>query len=160
MLLNILFIFCFCKLFFFLMIRLILFEYFMNVLEMGEFDVVLIRVVFNEVFREFRILIDVEGIESFKKIQYFIMGRLQDSNVVLFYFNDYFENCYVDVMIDFFRNIRLLKSMKADFDYIFFKLRSMKVKILVIYFDVFFNEVSEVLDTRLDFEMFGSGWIR
>ena len=51
------------------------------------------------------------------------MGRLQDSNAVLSHFNEYSEHCFAEVSGDFARNTGLLKSMKADLDYIFQKIR-------------------------------------
>jgi hypothetical protein len=51
------------------------------------------------------------------------MGRLQDSNAVLTHFNEYSERCFVEVSGDFASKTRLLKSMKADLDHIFTKLR-------------------------------------
>lgn len=51
------------------------------------------------------------------------LGRLQDSNAVLAHYNEFAENCFADVSLEFARNTRLLKSMKADLDYIFLKLR-------------------------------------
>lgn len=53
----------------------------------------------------------------------FRLGRLQDSNAILSHFNDFSENCYAEVSGDLSRNTRLLKSMKADLDHIFLKLR-------------------------------------
>jgi hypothetical protein len=51
------------------------------------------------------------------------LGRLQDSNAVLSHYNEFAENCFSDVSLEFARSTRLLKSMKADLDYIFLKLR-------------------------------------
>ena len=51
------------------------------------------------------------------------MGRLQDSNAVLTHFNEYSEQCFAEVSSDFASKTRLLKSMKADLEHIFTKLR-------------------------------------
>ena len=51
------------------------------------------------------------------------LGRLQDSNAVLTHFNEYSEQCFAEVSSDFASKTRLLKSMKADLDHIFTKLR-------------------------------------
>lgn len=51
------------------------------------------------------------------------LGRLQDSNAVLTHFNEYSEQCFAEVSNDFAGKTRLLKSMKADLDHIFLKLR-------------------------------------
>ncbi|XP_021298100.1 kxDL motif-containing protein 1 isoform X2 [Herrania umbratica] len=82
------------------------------------------------------------------------LGRLQDSNAVLSHFNEYSEHCFAEVSSDFSRNTRLLKSMKSDLDYIFQKLRSMKVKIMATYPDAFPDELSrEEFDQRPDLEV-------
>ena len=59
------------------------------------------------------------------------LGRLQDSNAVLSHFNEYSENCYAEVSVDLAKNTRVLKSMKADLDYIFQKLRYASASSLV-----------------------------
>lgn len=123
---------------------------------MGESDKASIRAAASEVSREFRTLIDAEAIESLKQTQDLILGRLQDGNAVLSHFNEYSENCFADVMADFSRNTRLLKSMKADLDHIFLKLRSMKARILATYPDAFPEGPSE--DSRPDLEMPTCGW--
>ena len=51
------------------------------------------------------------------------MGRLQDSNAVLTHFNEYSEQCFAEVSSDFASKTLLLKSMKADLEHIFTKLR-------------------------------------
>jgi len=127
---------------------------------MGESDKASIMAAASEVSHEFRTLIDAEAVESLKQTQDLILGRLQDSNAVLTHFNEYSENCFADVMADFSRNTRLLKSMKADLDHIFLKLRSMKARILATYPDAFPEGTSEVLDSRPDLEMPTGGWTR
>ncbi|KAJ4702984.1 kxDL motif-containing protein 1-like [Melia azedarach] len=113
-----------------------------------------IREASKEVSREFKTLINADDLDSVKQLQYLILGRLQDSNAVLSHFNEYSENCFAEVSGDFSRNTRLLKSMNADLDYIFQKLRSMKVKILATYPDAFPDESTiEALDRRPDLEM-------
>lgn len=111
-----------------------------------------IRTASNEVSHEIKTLINPDSIESVKQMQHLILGRLQDSNAVLSYFNEYSENCYADVMGDFSKNTRLLKSMKTDLDYIFLKLRSMKSKIYATYPDAFPNGSLEVIDARPDLD--------
>ncbi|KAF3594814.1 hypothetical protein DY000_02025524, partial [Brassica cretica] len=88
------------------------------------------------------------------------LGRLQDSNAVLSHYNDFAENCFADVSLEFSRNTRLLKSMKADLDYIFLKLsplpcfRSIKSKIMATYPDAFPDEsTSDAFDRRPDLEL-------
>ncbi|CAO2828748.1 unnamed protein product [Amaranthus hypochondriacus] len=112
-----------------------------------------IKAASKEVSHECKTLVNSEAIESLKQMQHLILGRLQDSNAVLSHFNEYSENCYADVIADFSRNTRVLKSMKTDLDYIFQKLRSMKSKILATYPDAFPNGSLEVVDRRLDLEV-------
>lgn len=109
------------------------------------------------------------------------LGRLQDSNAVLSHYNEFAENCFADVSLEFARNTRLLKSMKADLDYIFLKLRyappvlvsisvhfrfflcgsrilswfrSIKSKILATYPDAFPDDsTSDAFDRRPDLEL-------
>ncbi|KAK3027541.1 hypothetical protein RJ639_041732 [Escallonia herrerae] len=81
-----------------------------------------IRASAEEVASEFRSLVDSNDVDSLKKLQHLIMGRLQDSNAVLSHFNAYSEHCFAEVSSDFSRNTRLLRSMKSDLDYIFQKL--------------------------------------
>ncbi|KAL9273693.1 KxDL motif-containing protein [Drosera capensis] len=106
-----------------------------------------------EISKEFKTLIDADDLESLKQTQLLILGRLQDSNAVLSHFNNVSENCFAEVMDDFSRNSRLLKSMRSDLDHIFGKLRSMKSKILAAYPDAFPDGSSgEILDGRPDLE--------
>ncbi|XP_068667234.1 kxDL motif-containing protein LO9-177-like [Aristolochia californica] len=107
-----------------------------------------------EVSRQFKSLIDADDIESIKQFQNLILGRLQDSNAVLSHFNDYSEQCYAAVSGEIAKNVRLVKSMKLDLDYIFQKLRNMKAKISATYPDAFSDDsVSTILDQRPDLEM-------
>ncbi|PIN07332.1 hypothetical protein CDL12_20101 [Handroanthus impetiginosus] len=104
--------------------------------------------------KEFETLVDSQHLDSIKQSQNLILGRLQDSNAVLSHFNEYSENCFVEVSADFSRNTRLLRSMKSDLDYIFQKLRSLKAKIAATYPDAFpDNSTIEALDQRPDLEM-------
>lgn len=119
---------------------------------MEESERAVTRAASKEVSHEVKTLMNAEAIDSLKQMQHLIVGRLQDSNAVLSHFNEYSENCYADVMADFTKNTRLLKSMKTDLDYIFLKLRSMKSKIFATYPDAFPNESLEVVDTRPDLE--------
>lgn len=119
---------------------------------MEESERAAIRAASKEVSHECKTLINAEAIESLEQMQHLILGRLQDSNAVLSHFNEYSENCYADVMADFSRNTRLLKSMKTDLDYIFLKLRNMKSKIFATYPDAFPSGSLEVVDTRPDLE--------
>ncbi|AQK64180.1 KxDL motif-containing protein 1 [Zea mays] len=81
------------------------------------------------------------------------MGRLQDSNAVLTHFNEYSERCFVEVSGDFASKTRLLKSMKADLDHIFTKLREMKARLAATYPDAFPNgAMSKTMDQRPDLE--------
>ncbi|KAK9748376.1 hypothetical protein RND81_02G053000 [Saponaria officinalis] len=125
---------------------------------MGESEKDAIRAATKEVSKEMKSLINEEAIESLKHTQHLILGRLQDSNAVLSHFNEHSENCFTDVMGDFTRNTRILKSMKTDLDHIFLKLRSMKAKISATYPDAFPKGSSEVVDTRLDLEMPVGDW--
>ncbi|GMH01416.1 hypothetical protein Nepgr_003255 [Nepenthes gracilis] len=107
-----------------------------------------------EFSRQFKTLINADDLESIKQMQNLILGRLQDSNAVLSHFNDFAENCFAEIMADFSRNTRLLRSMKSDLDHIFQKLRSMKAKILATYPDAFpDSSTRELLDRRPDLEM-------
>ncbi|KAM7505778.1 hypothetical protein LguiB_004682 [Lonicera macranthoides] len=81
-----------------------------------------IREASEEVYNEFKTLINSEDLDSLKHLQNLILGRLQDSNAVLSHFNEYSEICFAEFSSDFSRNTRLLKSMKSDLDYIFQKL--------------------------------------
>jgi hypothetical protein len=71
------------------------------------------------------------------------LGRLQDSNAVLTHFNEYSEQCFVEVSSDFASKTRLLKSMKSDLDHIFTKLRWLliyqfsKLSLLFIFLMIF-----------------------
>uniref|UniRef100_A0A5B6YNH9 KxDL domain-containing protein n=2 Tax=Davidia involucrata TaxID=16924 RepID=A0A5B6YNH9_DAVIN len=113
-----------------------------------------IRAASEEVSLEFKTLINAEDLESLKKLQHIILGRLQDSNAVLSHFNEYSEHCFAEVSSDFSRNTRLLRSMKSDLDYIFQKLRTLKAKILATYPDAFPDDTTiEALDRRPDLEM-------
>ncbi|KNA14773.1 hypothetical protein SOVF_104080 [Spinacia oleracea] len=109
-----------------------------------------IKAASKEVSHEVKTLMNTEAIDSLKQTQHLILGRLQDSNAVLSHFNEYSENCYADVMAEFSKNTRLLKSMKTDLDYIFVKLRNIKSKIFATYPDAFPNES---VDTRPDLEL-------
>ncbi|XP_062117342.1 kxDL motif-containing protein LO9-177-like [Humulus lupulus] len=82
------------------------------------------------------------------------LGRLQDNNVVLSYFNEYSENCYVEVLVHFSRNTnRALRSMKTYLDYVFLKLRTMKSRILAVYPYAFLNDSErKALHRRPDLE--------
>ncbi|CAN1146745.1 KxDL motif-containing protein 1 [Linum perenne] len=107
----------------------------------------------NEVSREFKTLVNGQDLDSLKQSQHLILGRLQDSIAVLSHFNDYSENCFTEVSGDFYKNTRLLKSMKSDLDYIFLKLRTMKSKISAVYPDAFTDESGkQVEDRRPDLE--------
>uniref|UniRef100_A0A1J3FQS3 KxDL motif-containing protein 1 n=2 Tax=Noccaea caerulescens TaxID=107243 RepID=A0A1J3FQS3_NOCCA len=113
-----------------------------------------IRAATQQVSEEFKTLVKAEDLSSLKHLQHLILGRLQDSNAVLSHYNDFAENCFTDVSSEFTRNTRLLKSMKADLDYIFLKLRSIKAKILATYPDAFPDEsTSDTFDRRPDLDL-------
>ncbi|GMI72928.1 hypothetical protein like AT3G29130 [Hibiscus trionum] len=119
-----------------------------------EKEIESIRAASKEVSRQFKTLIDANGLDSLKHLQLLILGRLQDSNAVLSHFNVYSEHCFAEVSGDFSRNTRMLKSMKSDLDYIFQKLRSMKAKVMATYPDAFPDESTrEVFDQRPDLEV-------
>lgn len=107
-----------------------------------------IREASQQVSEEFKTLVDAQDLNSLRHLQHLMyviivffffwemiwlydfslvawgrLGRLQDSNAVLSHYNDFAESCFADVSLEFSRNTRLLKSMKADLDYIFLKLR-------------------------------------
>ncbi|XP_047332708.1 kxDL motif-containing protein 1 [Impatiens glandulifera] len=112
-----------------------------------------IRAASEELSREFQTLINSEDLDSLKKMQNLILGRIQDSNAVLTHYNEYSENCYVSVSNDLARNTRILKSMKTDLDYIFLKLRNMKAKLVATYPDAFSEgSTVEAIDRRPDLE--------
>ncbi|RWR81834.1 kxDL motif-containing protein 1 [Cinnamomum micranthum f. kanehirae] len=112
-----------------------------------------IKAASEEVSQQFQTLIKTDDVDTLKHLQHLILGRLQDSNAVLSHFNDFSEHCYAEVSGDLSRNTRLLKSMKADLDHIFQKLRSMKAKILATYPDAFPGDSgSKILDQRPDLE--------
>ncbi|CAL4926378.1 unnamed protein product [Urochloa decumbens] len=77
----------------------------------------------EEVAARFRSLVDPDDVASIRQTQHLILGRLQDSNAVLTHFNEYSEQCFAEVSGDFASKTRLLKSMKADLEHIFTKLR-------------------------------------
>ncbi|VVB04412.1 unnamed protein product [Arabis nemorensis] len=113
-----------------------------------------IRAASQQVSDEFKTLVKAEDLNSLRHLQHLILGRLQDSNAVLSHYNEFAENCFTDVSLEFSRNTRLLKSMKADLDYIFLKLRSIKSKILATYPDAFPDEsTSDAFDRRPDLEL-------
>ncbi|XP_020882614.1 kxDL motif-containing protein 1 isoform X2 [Arabidopsis lyrata subsp. lyrata] len=113
-----------------------------------------IRAASQEVSDEFKTLVKAEDLNSLRHLQHLILGRLQDSNAVLSHYNEFSENCFADVSLEFARNTRLLKSMKADLDYIFLKLRSIKSKILATYPDAFPDDsTSDAFDRRPDLEL-------
>ncbi|VFQ81515.1 unnamed protein product [Cuscuta campestris] len=121
---------------------------------MEEFEKGQTKAASEEISREVQTLIDSHDLDSLKHLQLLILGRLQDSNAVLSHFNDYSEHCFAEVSADFSRNTRLFKTMKADLDYIFQKLRSMKAKILSTYPDALQDEATiQALDHRPDLEM-------
>ncbi|KAG6533577.1 hypothetical protein ZIOFF_007452 [Zingiber officinale] len=113
-----------------------------------------IRAASEEVSRQFGTLVNAEDVESIKKLQYFILGRLQDSNAVLSHFNEFSERCYTEVSGDLTRNVRLLKSMKSDLDHIFMKLRwNIKAKLKAAHPDAFPDDsTSKLIDQRPDLE--------
>ncbi|NP_001143377.1 uncharacterized LOC100276011 [Zea mays] len=107
----------------------------------------------EEVAERFRSLVDPDDVASIRQTQHLIMGRLQDSNAVLTHFNEYSERCFVEVSGDFASKTRLLKSMKADLDHIFTKLREMKARLAATYPDAFPNgAMSKTMDQRPDLE--------
>eukprot|EP00268_Persea_americana_P002646 TRINITY_DN1081_c0_g1_i2.p1 TRINITY_DN1081_c0_g1~~TRINITY_DN1081_c0_g1_i2.p1 ORF type:complete len:123 (-),score=31.53 TRINITY_DN1081_c0_g1_i2:321-689(-) len=112
-----------------------------------------IKAASEDVSQQFQTLIKTDDVDALKHLQHLILGRLQDSNAVLSHFNEFSELCYAEVSGDLSRNTRLLKSMKADLDHIFQKLRSMKAKILAMYPDAFPDDsASKILDQRPDLE--------
>uniref|UniRef100_A0A0E0GQZ0 KxDL domain-containing protein n=1 Tax=Oryza nivara TaxID=4536 RepID=A0A0E0GQZ0_ORYNI len=101
----------------------------------------------------FRSLINNEDVVAIKQMQHLILGRLQDSNAVLTHFNEYSEQCFAEVSNDFAGKTRLLKSMKADLDHIFLKLRGMKSRLAATYPDAFpTGAMAETMDQRPDLE--------
>ncbi|KAH7301384.1 hypothetical protein KP509_23G022800 [Ceratopteris richardii] len=88
-----------------------------------------------------------------KKMKKKKLGRLQDSNAVLSHLNDFSERSYSAVANDFARNTRLIKSMKEDLDYIFFRIRALKARLASQYPNAF-NEANkgETVDGRPDLE--------
>ncbi|XP_074282439.1 kxDL motif-containing protein LO9-177-like [Silene latifolia] len=123
--------------------------------EMGESEKDAIQAASNEISNEMKSLVNKEAIEKLKQTQHLILGRLQDSNAVLSHFNEHSEDCFTDVIADFTKNTRILKTMKTDLDHIFLKLRSMKAKVAATYPDAFPNESSEVIDTGLTLQKNG-----
>ncbi|KAH7301383.1 hypothetical protein KP509_23G022800 [Ceratopteris richardii] len=81
----------------------------------------------DEVARQVRELISRSDLDRLKHLQLLVLGRLQDSNAVLSHLNDFSERSYSAVANDFARNTRLIKSMKEDLDYIFFRIRSFNI---------------------------------
>ncbi|XP_074582266.1 kxDL motif-containing protein LO9-177-like [Curcuma longa] len=111
------------------------------------------RAASEEVSRQFGTLINAEEVESIKKLQHSILGRLQNSNAVLSHFNEFSEQSYTEVSGDLTRNVRRLKSMKSDLDHIFMKLRKIKAKLKAAHPDAFPNDSSsKMIDQRLDLE--------
>ncbi|GAA0141953.1 hypothetical protein LIER_02972 [Lithospermum erythrorhizon] len=108
----------------------------------------------EEISNDFKRLVNTNDLASLKHLQHLILGRIQDSNAVLSHFNDFSENCFTQLSDDFQNKTRLLKSIKADLDYVFQKLRSMKSKISATYPDALPDASSiEVLDRRPDLEL-------
>uniref|UniRef100_A0A0D9VWR1 KxDL domain-containing protein n=1 Tax=Leersia perrieri TaxID=77586 RepID=A0A0D9VWR1_9ORYZ len=106
-----------------------------------------------EVAARFRSLVNNEDVGTIKQTQHLILGRLQDSNAVLTHFNEYSEQCFSEVSSDFASKTRLLKSMKADLDHIFLKLRSMKSRLAATYPDAFPDgAMAKSMDQRPDLE--------
>ncbi|TVU45961.1 hypothetical protein EJB05_05471 [Eragrostis curvula] len=106
-----------------------------------------------EVAARFRSLVDADDVASIRQTQHLILGRLQDSNAVLTHFNEYSEQCFTEVSGDFASKTRLLKSMKADLDHIFTKLRGMKARLASTYPDAFPDgAMAEAMDQRPDLE--------
>ncbi|PAN45990.1 hypothetical protein GQ55_9G150800 [Panicum hallii var. hallii] len=107
----------------------------------------------EEVAARFRSLVDPDDVASIRQTQHLIMGRLQDSNAVLTHFNEYSEQCFAEVSSDFASKTRLLKSMKADLEHIFTKLRGMKARLASTYPDAFPDgAMSKTMDQRPDLE--------
>ncbi|KAJ7294699.1 hypothetical protein O6H91_Y488800 [Diphasiastrum complanatum] len=76
--------------------------------------------------QDLQALLSTRDVETLKEQQLLILGRLQDSNAVLSHYNDFSERSFLAVANDFPRNTKLLKTIKADLDYIFRHLRSLK----------------------------------
>lgn len=113
-----------------------------------------IKAASEEISQQFKTLINHEDLDKLNHLQHLILGRLQDGNAVLSHFNEYSEWCFAEVSGDFSRNTRLLKSMKSDLDYIFQKLRSMKMKIMATYPDAFpDSSTTTIVDQRPDLEL-------
>ncbi|KAH7301382.1 hypothetical protein KP509_23G022800 [Ceratopteris richardii] len=107
----------------------------------------------DEVARQVRELISRSDLDRLKHLQLLVLGRLQDSNAVLSHLNDFSERSYSAVANDFARNTRLIKSMKEDLDYIFFRIRALKARLASQYPNAF-NEANkgETVDGRPDLE--------
>ncbi|KAJ8642143.1 hypothetical protein MRB53_018837 [Persea americana] len=88
-----------------------------------------IKAASEDVSQQFQTLIKTDDVDTLKHLQHLILGRLQDSNAVLSHFNEFSELCYAEVSGDLSSNTRLLKSMKADLDHIFQKLRLFPVEV-------------------------------
>ncbi|KAK1278387.1 hypothetical protein QJS04_geneDACA023738 [Acorus gramineus] len=112
------------------------------------------RAASSEVSNQFKTLIDASQIDSIKHHQLLVLGRIQDSNAVLGHFNEYSERCFGEVSSEAARNARLLRSVKADLDHVFVKLRNIKRKIAETYPDAFpeGSAVDVIDDRRPDLE--------
>ncbi|XP_043700869.1 kxDL motif-containing protein 1-like [Telopea speciosissima] len=112
-----------------------------------------IRDASEELSLQFMTLVNANDLDTLKQLQHLILGRLQDSNAVLSHLNNFSEHCFQEISGDLYKNIRLIRSMKTDLDYIFQKLRSMKAKIMATYPDAFPDpSTMQQLDQRPDLE--------
>eukprot|EP00249_Psilotum_nudum_P003628 c17094_g1_i1 orf=280-645(+) len=102
---------------------------------------------------QFRNLLDNADIDDIKRLQLLILGRLQDSNAVLSHLNEFSERSFSAVANDFSRNTRLLKSMKADLDYSFRRIRNLKSRLASQYPSAFKVPAhGELTDCQIDCE--------
>ncbi|KAL2649287.1 hypothetical protein R1flu_017415 [Riccia fluitans] len=103
--------------------------------------------------QQIRDMLSSDDVASLTHLQMLILGRLQDSNAVLSHFNEFSERSFAAVANDFSRNTRLLKSMKADLDHIFRRIRGLKNRLAAQYPEAFKESVvGQIADQRPDLE--------
>lgn len=107
----------------------------------------------TETARQIHEVLSESDIKELKHLQLLVLGRLQDSNAVLSHLNDFSERSFEAVGNEFSRNTRLIKSMKADLDYIFLRIRSLKTRLNSHYPNAFKATANtEISDRRPDLE--------
>ncbi|GBG91615.1 hypothetical protein CBR_g52649 [Chara braunii] len=104
--------------------------------------------------REMGSMVNNHDLNEIKRLQMQMLGRLQDSNAVLSYFNDFSARSFSVVASDFGKNTKILRGMRGDLDYIFKKIRVLRERIAKSYPNAFDEDViGHIEDTRPDLDL-------